>query len=119
MYGYLFVVWTIRTFEGEHLVTIRAKIIGGEIPVPRGWVEVGPFNYKYDGKDPDGKITAYLDGIADGSVTFDWPEEDDVHTGDYAPDLKIITIKHTLEHFDDIWYVELPSDFEETTITYG
>jgi len=100
-------------------MTIRAEIIGGEVPLPQGWVEVDPFDYEYTGEDPDGKITAYLEGIADGSVEFDWPQEDDVHTGEYAPDLKIINIQHTLQGFDEVWYVELPVDFETTTITYG
>jgi len=99
-------------------MTIRAEIIGGDIPVTQGWVEVDPFDYEYTGKDPSGEITAYLDGIANGTVEFRWPEEDDVHSGEYPPDLKIIEIQHTLQQFDEIWFVELPTDFDSTTIAY-
>jgi hypothetical protein len=99
-------------------MTIRAEIIGGDIPVTQGWVEVDPFDYEYTGKDPSGEITAYLDGIANGTVEFRWPEDFETDREDYPPELKLIKIMHKLQYFDDIWFVELPEDFEGPTIAY-
>ena len=97
-------------------MTIRAEIIGDEPPRPEGWVQVDPFDYDYTGPDPTGEIEAYLNGISAGEVEFSWPVEDDVHEGEYPPDLKIIEIRQTLHGFDEIWVVSLPEDFEITTL---
>lgn len=100
-------------------MTIRAEIIGSDC-APAGWVEVDPFDYHYTGADPDGAVETYLSDVQDGTRTFDWPEEDDEHYGtEYAPDLKLLTLANDLRWLDPIWYVDLPADFETTTITYG
>lgn len=100
-------------------MTIRAEIIGDDF-APAGWVEVDPFDYSYTGADPDGEVEAYLAGVADGSVVFNWPAEDDVNGDDeYPPDLKLLALKARLDGFAPIWYVDLPGDFETTTVTYG
>lgn len=102
-------------------MTIRATIIGSDF-APAGWVEVDPFDYTYTGADPDGTVEAYLSGFKDGTHDLDWPEEDDVHddaTEEYPPDLKLVALSKTMSEFDPIWYVDLPSDFATTTVTYG
>lgn len=99
-------------------MTIRARIIGDEEWVSQGWVEVDPFDYQYDGPDPDGEIESYLSDVADGTVEYGWPQEYEGDDADYPPDLKMIAIKEALQDFEPIWFVDLPDDFE-TSISYG
>lgn len=100
-------------------MTIRADIICHDPMLPKGWVEVDPFDYAYSGPDPNGNIESYLSKVADGTHTFHWPTEDDAHTSDYPPGLILIALKSHLQGFDPVWYVDLPDDFEVTSITYS
>lgn len=97
---------------GTHMMTIRAEIIGGDIPLPRGWVEVDPFDYEYTGEDPDGEITAFLEDVANETVEFGWPADVDSDGQEYSPRFKLLGIRQNLQQFDEIWYVELPDDFK-------
>lgn len=94
-------------------MTIHAEIIGSESKSVVGWVEVDPFNFSYSGPDPDGEINAYLTAIATGNLEFYWRQDGEAH------DLDLLQVKKNLEGYDPIWFVELPPDFEPTTITYG
>lgn len=100
-------------------MTLHADIIGSDF-APAGWVETDPFDYNYTGPDPDGRVEAYLSGIDDGTIKFYWPQENDKDDStEYPPDLTLLRITKRLDGFDSIWYTDLASDFETTTITYG
>ncbi|WP_178915435.1 hypothetical protein [Natronomonas gomsonensis] len=100
-------------------MTIRAEIIGSDL-APAGWVEVDPIDYEYTGADPDGEVVAYLERVKNGTRSFDWPVEDDVNYDDeYPPDLILVAIKSEIQALDPVWYLDLPSDFEVTSIEYG
>lgn len=92
-------------------MTIRVEIIPDDIGFSVGWVEVGPYDYEYNGADPDGEIEQYLSDVGDGTISYDWPEDYDSEGLEYPPEFEILHIKHRLEKFDEIWYIEFPDDF--------
>ena len=88
---------------------------------PSGWFEVDPFDYEYDGIDPDGEVVGFLDDVADGTWEFDTPHDSigDVEYPDQAPPAyKVVVISQMLESFDSIWFVDWPDDYNPYPI-YG